>query len=678
MTAPSSCKKSFFKEYLLRRIGGLKGYFVISCILSLFALTILVYEIIGTADNIVKIFMLDYSYSPASTADQYLWLLQEISVPALMIMAIIGAPVAFGIYNRPSKTDMLGALPVTHRERFWGDFLGGWIANVAPIIPAGVITVLISIIPQNMLNAADIENGFKASSTCVLFFVGVTLSLLVACTVCYIMSTVAAVCCGKLVKSMLMSLISVGSLVLLAVGISVCFLTVITGSGIWGVDTMYAWIFPAFRVEWDIYGCIVYLSAVDLSTISFGEMFMPAGYYSVFDPLYMLYTAAFSAGLTALAFFLSKSRKLEHTGNLFAYKAYFRVISVIAVAGAFLLTLGLSELYAAPEWSFALSLGLSVFAGVLITILMEIIRLPKARELPKTLIAFALTAACCTGVYVLLDKTGAFGQRFLSAEGVERVEVSYSLHNRSDITITDKNDIETLTGFVNDTLKEHYGDLNSGYEYMLTYVNSDGSEEARGLCSKYNRNRDLIKRLVADTQALPTFRDALADAIDDCIPVEATAWLDGVYGKIVVPDDSFDEFMSLLSEEVREKYSSDAVMTGKLSIYGKRSLQFGIPDSFTRTKEYLMSFAEVSDDDLVMTVSGGDLPLAVNIFRRDLEKDEVKELISLLVRLDDYEAPDYSFNFRADMTDSTSYYVPKSAEQRVAEIIFTLAEQAAE
>lgn len=680
MTAPSSCKRAFFRKYLLYRLGRLKGNLALSCVMSLFALPYFTYGIIGAVENIRQTFYNSGGAVGTAGSQNFLWYLPPLSGTVLVIMSLIGAPLAFNIYNQRTKTDLFGTLPLTHAERFWGDFLGGWIANVAPIIPAGIISVIMTLdIKGSMYDIVHyLDVGDEIS--CTLFILGVSLSLFAACTVCYIVSAVAAVCCGKLAKSILMSIISAGSLSLASLGISLCLTVVVTGTPFYNnIGAEFTGFFPAFEALRDVLGNYEYLANVDLTK---SPLFVNA--YSLFEPLYVLYTAAFAAGLTVLAFYLSKARKLEKTGSAFVYTAYFRAVFVVAVAGVFLCVFALNILY---EVNFALALGLGLFVGALAAIIMEIIRRPKVRELGKSLVAFALTSVCCIGVYILLDKTGAFGRRFLSAEGVERVEVGFSQSGQEyEVEITDKNDIKTLTDSTNELLKERYGDLKSGYGYTLTYVKSDGSTMTRGFSDRAHvAASELIYRFFNNTCGLSTFPDVLADKIANSIKTQkVTAQFEGVYNELEFsvgknPEDMerIDEFISIFSEEIREKYSADDAVTGNIVLAGTGSyMQLDIPESCTRTKEYLMSYVEESDDDLVMTVYSTPV---IRIFRRDLEKDGVKELISLLKRQDKYHLPDDSSqNIQIQSTDFSSYYVPKNAEQRVTELAFEIARQAVE
>lgn len=545
MTARGSCK---FREYFLYRLGKLKGCMILSFILSLLVLP---YSAYGVKCSSIYIFSI-VNNNEAAHIGGYFDFIATLGGAALVVMALVGAPLAFDIFNRRSKTDLFGALPLTHAERFWGDFLGGWLANVAPIIPAGIIAVLMSIDTQKLLNAANIKEGYTEPVQCVRFFVGVSLSLLAACTVCYIVGTLAAVCCGRLGTSVLMSLLSAGFLTLVCFGTSLCANAAAVGVRFGSMlNVRYMRIFPALGALYDIRENFSVLGAADFSVNGLSGMFINS--FMVFEPLYILYTAVFAAGLAVLAFFLSKRRGLEKTGSVFAYTVYFRVVLVIAMAGAFLVTFGTSLFYQMIP-SVWVNFGLALFVSAVAALVMELIRRPKARELPKTILAFEITAACCMGVYALINATGAFGARYVSSEGVERVEIEYSFYRRNcELTITDKDDIKTLVDLTNDMLREHHDKFETGYDYKLIYIKTDGTSELREY-STMSKNKALMARLIDNTRALPTFPESMADEIERISDQTAIyVELDGVYGGLRLNEDETEDYAQ--KRDTLQKYS---------------------------------------------------------------------------------------------------------------------------
>lgn len=693
MTAPSSNKMSFFREYFLLRLSAQKGSLLLCCVFNVMTLPMFSYKMFDNADCLYRGLGGVYYRSDFYDLIDFFALFCGIG---LLIMSIAGAAVSFVSYNRKPYTDAIGALPLTHRERFWGDFLSGYTANVAPVIPAGIVSVIISFGMQDRYNKIDAASGIEPmSSSGVMFFVGIALSMLTALTFCYIVSTIAAVCCGRLMHAEILSVISVLAPTFAVFGTVCCFANAVTG--LYSYDLLYLAIdilryFSPIGGLLDIKGGINYMNGIDLSEQPLSGMFYND--FAVFDPLYIAFAVISAAALTALAYYLSKSRRQERVGSVLVHKAFFRVLSVIAAWAAVTVVLAVCAVLI----NFVAAALIAAAAGAVVFPIMEVIRKPRARELPKTLLCWAGTVAVCVGLYILFDKTAAFGQRYfnISAGKVDNilVEIDYSDYSGKrligEYTITDKADIEKLTDAHNAALKDIYGDLTSGGGFSLEYTLTDGSTKRRG----YSGKRYGVERLIGNLYGLDSFPEMqselilrLSDGVPDC-----KALLEGVYGTMTVPEDRTKEFLELYAEDIREKFSPDAVETGSVILNVENGSHFPayypIAEDYTRTTEYLTALYNETDHStdhtLVLRIVCSDpsddreYSITLNIFRKDLESESVKELISLLKRRGDHKPDDSSDKFEITTTDAAAYYVPEDAEERVLGLILKLAEEAAE
>ena len=150
-------------------------------------------------------------------------------VYAVMAMAVIGAAVSFSYYNKKELTDTLGVLPLSHRERFWGDFLGGYIANAAPFIPCALIAVIMFTVTQNNYNVIAARTGEPVGNY-ISFIIGLSLSLLFIYTFGYIISVLVTTIIGRFMFAEIFSVIGVIVFTVLIMGISGCFFIEITGA----------------------------------------------------------------------------------------------------------------------------------------------------------------------------------------------------------------------------------------------------------------------------------------------------------------------------------------------------------------------------------------------------------------------------------------------------------------
>lgn len=703
MTAPSSCKKSFFREYLFFRLNALKASFITSCVFGVMTLPLFTFAMSVTLRRM-------YEKTPRSeTFNGYVEFFVLFCGAGLLIMSFLGAPLSFSICNRRSRTDMLGGLPVTHRERFWGDLLGGYIAHVAPVIPAGLVSVMISFGAQSWLNKLDAD--FPPTAACVTFIAGMALSIFVLLTFCYIVSTVVTVCCGKAVQSVMLSAVTTVVCSLLAVGTAGSLATAITGK-IDNTDFVTAGMrfFPPFGALWDMYQNVEYMEGVDLSAAGgrYSKIFRSD--FAAFSPLFIVYAVIFAAALIVLAYYLSRSRRQERVGSVLVHVGFSRALSVIAAAAGFMTAMSILPYLVYIDSLLLLPIAAAIGAAAAVPT--AFIRKPKAKDFPRAALRFILTAACCTGIYILFDKTGAFGMRYFnfSANDVESVSVDYGYQNNTKgtisgaCTITDKNDIEKLTADYNRALKTSYKDIGSPMgEYLLvTYTMNDGTTVKRTFRESRTASDAPLLSMIESVQKLDSFPEAQSAFITDRdMAVSCTAWLDDVFGPInILPSGRLDEFTDILAGEVREKYSFGAPEIGCIRISKQEGSHqeyrfIPITADYTRTADYLNALCEekayLNDRELVMTIqydfydyAFGDagFTLTLNVIRGDLGRESVKELISLLERYSGYDYPgnrSHKYDVQLNSTPSPyRYCVPQSAEARVLELMLTLAEETAE
>lgn len=688
MTAPSSSERSFFREYFLFRLNAQK-IGLIMC--TVFGMVVLPGSAFSLYDNFNCVYN-DVRRSYDVYEIRQLFFI--ICLIGLLIMPVIGAVFTFVSCNRKKYTDMIGVLPLTHKERFWGDFLSGYTAYVAPIILAGVITMFISIPLQDVTDKLNKMFGFETTSMCTIYVLGFVLSLFALLSLMYIISAVAVMCCGRPIQAEIMSIVLLLAPSLVVGGISACFLNAITGLENYEfVNMIYkaAHIFPPLGLMLNIKGNYDILSAVDVGDPPHIDKFFTSD-FTIFNLLYALYVIIFAAAMIVLAYYLSRSRRQERTGSVLVYKVFFRVMSVLSAVGAASLALAIFV----PIIGLGFSVLIAAGAAAVIILLLEIVRKPAARDVVKSLIYWVGTVICCVGIYLLFDKTGAFGQRYINVpvDKVESVRVYYDYmlylgaYQRGTYEITDKSEIEKLINSYNDTAKEVYGRLTRGGSFEIDYYLTDGTRVSRHVSEK--ERGTAIPRLIDAVCRLDSFREMQSALLTDNEYYGCEAMLDGIYGMLTVPEENFPEFITLFAEEVREKYYHAASEVGGIVLIwdeGRHNTSyFPIAEDYTRTINYLKSLynnSDFSDDNtLVMEIkcigATTAFSVSVNIYRKDMNSAPVKELISLLKRSESNTPDDASNSIKVDYTGLTSYYVPKDAEKRVFELVLDIVESSVE
>lgn len=697
MTEQSSCKRSFFKDYLLYRIGTLKGNLLICIVLNLLGL---------------PFFALGHLHMSTARLNGtgvnrdffgYASFIGPICVYAMMIMAVAGAAVSFSYYNKKELTDTLGVLPLSHRERFWGDFLGGYAANVAPFIPCALIAVIMFNVTQNNYSVIAARTGGEPVENYIAFIVGLSLSLLFVYTFGYILSVIVTSIIGRFMFAEIFSVIGSAVFAAAIMGVSGTFISEITGIiGSIEINRANAYAMPFGLLFGEVSASLSNAGAFsDMhgSIMEFFEDFM------ILEPLNIAIFTIAAAALTILAYYIAKSRKQERVGKIVVHKAAFRGMALLTVGAAVMITVSLRGGNASR-----INFLIGAAIGAVILIVFEVIRRPRVKELSMTVLGYAGTLACCYGICMLFGGTGAFGMRYINAvpEEIEYIEIGMRVSFNGDYhggvyKLTEKTDIQQFTDKHNSILSSYSNWLTDGVGYTVEYKLTDGSAINRGYANlSYNFEMPVIE-MINNLYSLEGYPKALCSFMTDGSEIEScTAAIEGAYGSIGVPADKRSEFLEIFSSEIIEKYSADAETCGGVLIVladaknNNRSVDISVQKNYTKTIEFLKALESSDGEDdenkLALSISRGysynnddAFGLRIHIYKKDLDDELVKELLSLLKRYSDLETDDpniikkeVSQKIDLTSTDSVLYYVPASAEKRVTEIMFELAERAVE
>lgn len=674
MTEQSSCKRGFFGKYLRYRIGTLSSNLVICSVLNLLGLPFFSLGILFASSSQLN------GTDGDSNFTIYATFFGSVCVYALVLLAVTGAAFAFSYFNKKELTDTLGALPLTHRQRFWGDFLGGYIANVAPFIPASFVSVTLF---SAALKNYDAING---TGEHIGFVIGLVLTLFFVYTFGYIISVLATVTVGRFMFAEIFSVLGTVVFTLLISSVSKVFLNAITGFSAEGEEMLYAVPFgPLFG---DV-GKVISIETV------FGKPFDTAQLstnFMILKPLNIVIFIVLAAALIALAYFVTKSRKQENVGRIAAHAGAFRTMALLTAAAAVMFAVANYGKYAIfPSFFIGAVIGL-IIVGVF-----ELIRRPRSKEIIKTIIGYAATLVLCFELCVLFRETGAFGLRYINIEpeNVEYLNIITNVttnepnfHN-DECKLTEKEDIKRFTENHNSILKTYDDQLQSGSNIVLAYRLNDGTTLLRGYQRSETGSKKPLLKMIDNLHSLDGYPRALCGFMTDGSTVNS-CWVtvEGVYGEIAVPQDKLSEFLEIFTSETSEKYSESAQNCGNVQINlsyeddSTRTVNLFIQNDYDKTLKYLKTLDSSAEDDgdthaLTLELSyNGNTNLNVCVYKKDLENELVKELFSLLEQSSAYGEP-YTGRVSKKVTISssnlTNYYVPINAEKRVIEIITELA-----
>ncbi len=587
-------KNSFFGDYILYKMRGMRVVVIASAVMNLLSTTLL-----GAAACYFVVTMNKYLTLEDDSAK---WLLEDqvpIVVTAALIVAcaaIVGITIvviftpasAFDFFVKRNCTDTLGCLPLTYRQRFWGDFLSGLGVHMISFIPcsaAGLIFAAAAdgnisdtfneyIYDTILYNSAVIRNIFVRTylSYILLLFVGYMGAYAVSCFV--------TVCCGRKFNAKACSLI----FQILPAGL----VTVYCGCALMnsvGVDIYEEWT-KAIAV---IPPVGTWLSAVlrgSVNITAFNDIGsqLERAFFLIKHPWYIVVTAVILAALIIGAYFLGKLRKNERTGREFVFKGAYRVMSVMTVV----FIIGIIQM-ARDEMPVIFSLG-SVFAIIIAFVVYAAIELIHTRSFKRiwwTALKFIAICLACQGFFLLVHNTGGFGaEKYLPPRAlISEVRVSGDKFLDPIINHYDKYYIYRSDDAISAILSEHEkllsetSDVGTGGDIVVTYVLKNGGEVVRGYGMTYvdgvAQSETLAEMCSTIRQLTPTDSSVLG-FIDDpqygeieikyhkMTHVKELGYVSS--GAVYVAEGMEDEFMELLKHDIINNYTWYQSNVGEINI----------------------------------------------------------------------------------------------------------------
>ncbi len=510
------------------------------------------------------------------------------AIVGITIVVIFTPASAFDFFVKRNCTDTLGCLPLTYRQRFWGDFLSGLGVHMISFIPcsaAGLIFAAAAdgnisdtfneyIYDTILYNSAVIRNIFVRTylSYILLLFVGYMGAYAVSCFV--------TVCCGRKFNAKACSLI----FQILPAGL----VTVYCGCALMnsvGVDIYEEWT-KAIAV---IPPVGTWLSAVlrgSVNITAFNDIGsqLERAFFLIKHPWYIVVTAVILAALIIGAYFLGKLRKNERTGREFVFKGAYRVMSVMTVV----FIIGIIQM-ARDEMPVIFSLG-SVFAIIIAFVVYAAIELIHTRSFKRiwwTALKFIAICLACQGFFLLVHNTGGFGaEKYLPPRAlISEVRVSGDKFLDPIINHYDKYYIYRSDDAISAILSEHEkllsetSDVGTGGDIVVTYVLKNGGEVVRGYGMTYvdgvAQSETLAEMCSTIRQLTPTDSSVLG-FIDDpqygeieikyhkMTHVKELGYVSS--GAVYVAEGMEDEFMELLKHDIINNYTWYQSNVGEINI----------------------------------------------------------------------------------------------------------------
>lgn len=588
-------KKSFFGDYILYKMRGMRVVVIASAVMNLLSTTLL-----GAAACYFIVTMNKYLTLEDDSAK---WLLEDqvpIVVTAALIVAcaaIVGLTIvviftpasAFDFFVKRNCTDTLGCLPLTYRQRFWGDFLSGLGVHMISFIPcsaAGLIFAAAAdgnisdtfneyIYDTILYNSAVIRNIFVRTylSYILLLFVGYMGAYAVSCFV--------TVCCGRKFNAKACSLIcQILPAGLVTVYCSCAFINSI------GVDINDEWT-KALAVIPPVGTWVSAIFRGSSSTTAFNDMGVRLGraFFLCKQPWYLAVIAVILAALIIGAYFLGKLRRNERTGRDFVFKGSYYVLSVMTVV----FIIGIIQM-TRDEMPWVFSLG-SVFALIIALAVYAAIELIHTRSFKRiwwTALKFITICLACQGFFLLVHNTGGFGaEKYLPPRAlISEVRVSGDKFLDPIINHYDKYYIYRSDDAISAILSEHEkllsetSDIRTGGDIVITYVLKNGGEVVRRYGTSYDSKGSAVSETLAEMcgaiRGLTPTDSSVLGFIDDpqygeieikyhkMTHVKELGYVSS--GAVYVAEGMEDEFMELLKHDIINNYTWYQSNVGEINI----------------------------------------------------------------------------------------------------------------
>lgn len=528
-------KVSFFKDYILYRIKGLLGFFITSCALSLISGP-LPFTIVMIATDLED--RLEHSLFGGFLSFYGILLslyAMMLSIPALIIIAAIMPAATRRHLNRRNYVDTFGALPLTYKQRYWGDLLSEIAAYVTPIIPAGIYTCIMVMVFVKRYSYEEFE-GLPA----------IVFSLFLAVLICAVgaiaLSGFMAQCCGKAGSGVLFTFVAGFAAPLL----TIVFVNIIENNAL-GISNL-SMAFPACSAI-PPFGVLIsiYPNLLD------GKFLIDP--LAVNSPAGLIAALAIIAALIIGGYYIGKKRKAELVGEGVLFKPFSVVISATAA-----LTISgiLFGLIFESDFKYAVIIFVVSF---IIFMVFELITKRRRIKVLKSVIIYVCAAAVMIGYNLLMINTKSFGlgDYIPSVNSVREITVNFDYRTNGDHYIDEelKFDDKKAMQIVIDQHKKLLNSkdkLNNGYDLEISYKLKNGATVTRSYFTAHT-DHTLFDEFLGEVMLLPQsglnrYTILTRDDIKLGMKVE---YYDG-YNSYRIKSEKTDELRRLLYEDINDDY----------------------------------------------------------------------------------------------------------------------------
>ena len=330
---------------------------------------------------------------------------------------------AFTELHKKTKVDMLYAIPLTGRQRFFSNYLGGCLMYIVPYLVSVILGwILIFAMAPFIQFGSDSFSEFQNLGEFFheigrLYGMG-SMGLFLLMLLYYSLSVLVTVCCGTLFESLYTNIL----LNCLIPGTTALIIAIICNEV--GLDVEYSWqivgfispvgglIYLIFLLSGELINEITANAYTFAATQTHAHEMLPS--YLRWALVIVLVTAA----VIVLAWQLYIRRKAEHVGKPFIYIfAYYVMLTLVTIS---ILCLMEAEV-----------VGPAILFSAIVYFVMEVIRRRGFKRFWVSLITYAATVAVSIGCFAVITLTDCFGRvnYVPAAAGVRSVVVEFADHS---------------------------------------------------------------------------------------------------------------------------------------------------------------------------------------------------------------------------------------------------------
>lgn len=629
--------KNYFLPYLKYKMRENRVSAIIFSILNFLALIVpcvILMFVIHAVKNKIDI---KWSISP-----EILWLILLLFFSAIVtIMFLIVSARSFKYYHNRAMMDTLGCLPLSYKDRFWGDYFGGLLANMISFVPFLVISFILTfIIDDGLKQLGEVTDG---SMTYIMKnFHKILISLFIMYVAVHAVTVFITSCCGRFGTSILFSAVTMFAIP----GIYVVY-GMVGFSDLVGIEPLelladHVGMFPPFG---EVFSQIMIDIIKKYSLFDNFDRKVNFAIDSAFNVVVIiLIIAAFIAG----AYFIGKHRKAERVEQGFVFNMSLYVVTIVISA----LVIGFA-LYYFPRGYELDKMSVIKAAGLsfVLFIGLELSQKKSFKGIVGSMIRYVLVFGVSFGFLTIMRATRGFGEegRVPVADAVSEVRIDgyyfYSTYHDDGVYVEykEKSSISNIID-VHKEILENSEKLHTGDMLEITYRMKNGNKMIRHYSCR-DEDIDLIKGFsteIKDIDEEVIDYGVVGEPIYDGINIHVVKRNKGQDDEIYyVRPEKFEEFYEVLKNDLKYNYHSS--WNGSYADVSFRDNEDKYLGGYLIHNGYTDTIAFIANPENVMTAEEYSI----------VENKGISYQISFNVPKDD-RTYGYSFNITVNSNDDSA------------------------